>query len=108
LSTKQSISAYSIGYFIVSNAVLLTLIWWVFQDYAYRAAYWRSMGFSPSTKYWPFFLVTSAVRGSTVIPGQLTLDWTQVLAAILVIIDLNFLAVSVRRRSRSKTQTSPA
>ena len=108
MSTKQSISAYSIAYIIVSNAVLLSLIWWVFQDYAYRVAYWRSMGFSPSTKYWPFFFITSAVRGSTVIPGQLTLDWTQVLAAILVIIDLSFLAGLLRRRSRSKAQTSPS
>jgi hypothetical protein len=101
LSLKQAISPYSIAYLVISNAALLGLIWWVFQDYAYRLAYWRSMGFTPTTKYWPFFYVTSAVKGSVYIPGQLTLDWTQVLGVVLIIIDAGFLIGLYRRRARN-------
>jgi hypothetical protein len=98
---NSRVSTSSLVYLVATNAILLVLIWWVFQDYAYRASYWRSMGFTPSTTYSPFFYVTSAVRGSTYIQGQVTLDWTQVLGAVLVVIDVVFLIGVLRRRSRA-------
>jgi len=102
MSKNRIVSLYSIAYIVGSNAILLLLIWWVFRDYAYRAAYWRSIGFTPSTAYWPFSFVTSAANSSTFIQGQLTLDWTQVLGAVLAVIDVAFLIRVLRRRSRAK------
>ncbi len=102
MSNNRTVSLYSIAYIVGSNAILVLLIWWVFRDYAYRAAYWRSIGFTPSTAYWPFSFVTSAANGSTSIQGQLTLDWTQVLGALLVVIDVVFLIRVLKRRSRAK------
>ena len=106
MSKNRIVSLYSIAYIVGSNAILLLLIWWVFRDYAYRAAYWRSIGFTPSTAYWPFSFVTSAANGSTYIQGQLTLDWTQVLGALLVVIDVAFLIRVLRRRSRAEAATA--
>lgn len=94
--------------FIIANIVILFLIYEIFQDYAYRLSYWRSMGFTPHTTYSLFFFVTTATKGSTYIPGQLTLDWTQVLAVILVIMDLSFLVGLLRHRSRVRGQTPEA
>ena len=107
MSNNRTISVYSIAYLVVSNVILISLIWWVFQDYAYRTAYWRGLGFTPSTAYWPFFYVTSAVKGSTYIQGQLTLDWTQVLGAVLVLIDAAFLIRVLRRRSQADASPAP-
>jgi hypothetical protein len=102
MQKSRTLSHASVAYVVGSNVILLALIWWVFQDYAYRASYWRGMGFTPSTSYSPFFYVTTAVRGSTFIQGQLTLDWTQVLGALLVIIDVVFIIGALRVRSRPK------
>jgi hypothetical protein len=107
MSKNRTVSVYSIAYLVGSNAILILLILWVFQDYAYRAAYWRSMGFTPSTTYWPFFFVTSAVKGSTYIQGQLTLDWTQVLGVVLAAIDVAFLIGVLRSRSRAEAAAAP-
>jgi hypothetical protein len=85
---------------LVSNMVILLLIYGIFQDYAYRLSYWRSLGFAPSTSYSPFFFVTSAAKGSTYIPGQLTLDWAQVLILILVAMDALYVYGVVRRRQK--------
>ena len=81
---------------IVPNAVILAMIWAVLQDDAGRLAYFRTLGFTPSTHYYPFFYVTSAVDGSTYIAGQLTLDWIQVLVVALLIIDLALLLPVLR------------
>jgi type III secretory pathway component EscU len=99
MRNNGTVSLSSMVFIVSSNAIILLLIWWVFRDYAYRAAYWRSMGFTPSTAYHPFSFVTSAIRGSTFIQGQLTIDWTQVLGAVLVIMDAAFLIGALRRRS---------
>jgi hypothetical protein len=92
---------------LVSNLIILALIIEILQDYAYRLSYWRSMGFTPSTTYSPFFFVTSAIRGSTYIPGQLTLDWTQVLAVVLAVMDAAYILGMVRRRRRAAQSQIP-
>jgi hypothetical protein len=73
------------------NAVLLYLFFLVSGDYAFRAGYWASMGFTPTTSLFPFSLVTSAKNGQTSIPGLLTLDWHQVIVAILIVADALYL-----------------
>ncbi len=84
----------------VPNLVILALIWEVLQDDAGRIAYFQALGFTPSTHYYPFFFVTTAVDGSTYIPGLLTLDWVQVLAVALLLLDLSFI-IGYMRRQRS-------
>lgn len=95
-----AVSYSSLAYVLTANAIILFLMGEIFQDYASRLAYWRSMDFTPSTTYYPFFFITTAVRGSTYIAGQLTLDWTQVLAVILVVIDVWFVVGILRSRKR--------
>lgn len=107
MQKNRTVSLQSIAFILASNAIILLLIWWVFQDYAYRATYWRGMGFTPSTSYSPFFFVTSAVRGSTHIQGQLTLDWTQVLGVLLLVIDATFLFGLWRRTRVGATKVQP-
>jgi hypothetical protein len=82
----------------VPNLVLLALIWEVLQDDAGRIAYFQTLGFTPTTHYYPFFFVTTAVHGSTYIPGLLTLDWVQVLGVVLLLLDLSFVIGYVRRQ----------
>ena len=84
----------------VPNLVILALIWEVLQDDAARIAYFQTLGFTPSTHYYPFFYITTAVDGTTYIPGLLTLDWVQVLAVVLLLLDLSFI-VGYMRRQRS-------
>jgi hypothetical protein len=83
----------------VPNLVILALIWEVLQDDAGRIAYFQTLGFTPTTHYYPFFYITTAVKGSTYIPGLLTLDWVQVLAVVLVVLDIAFAVGYLRRRS---------
>lgn len=80
-----------------TNVVIGVLIWAVYEDFQARLTYFRELGFTPSTTYYPFFYITRATDGSTVIQGLLTLDWIQVLAAILVVADV-FFAVGLWRR----------
>jgi len=89
---------------VISNAVILAMILAVLQDDSGRLAYFRSLGFTTSTAYYPFFYITSAVNGATRIPGLLTLDWVQILAAALILIDAGF----VLRLRRKKDQTGQA
>jgi hypothetical protein len=90
----------------VSNLVILAIVWNVLQDDAGRTAYFQALGFTPSTAFYPFFYITSAVNGSIKIPGLLTLDWTQVLVAALIILDLSFALPYLRRGSTSQTPSS--
>ena len=88
----------SLARMVIPNLVILALLWGVLQDSAGRLDYFRTMGFTTSTSYYPFFYITSAVNGSTNIPGTLTLDWTQVLVAVLVILDAGFVWRQLRRK----------
>lgn len=84
----------------VFNGVAVILAALVYSDRVYRISYWHSIGFTPSTAYYPFFYITSAVRGSTYIPGTLTLDWLQVILVITVVVDAVF-ALGVLRQRRT-------
>ncbi len=91
---------------VVSNVLILAMLWAVLQDESGRLAYFRSLGFTTSTAYYPFFYATSAVNGSTRLGGLLTLDWVQVLAAALIILDAAFV-VSLLRRPRQIPPAQP-
>ena len=82
---------------IVTNVVILAIILAILQDDAGRVAYFQSLGFTTSTAYYPFFYITSASNGATRIPGLLTLDWTQVLAVVLFVLDVAFFLPFLRR-----------
>ncbi len=84
--------------FMVINFVLLYLAVWVLGDYSYRDAYWRSMGFTPETTRYPLVLITSATRGTTAIPGTLTVDWIQVIGAILIFVDVFIVWAFLRKK----------
>ncbi|MGD0637636.1 MAG: hypothetical protein ABSA72_06330 [Nitrososphaerales archaeon] len=88
----------SVAKIIIPNVVVLAMLWEVLQDQAGRLAYFRTLGFTPSTAYYPFFYITSAVDGTTRIQGLLTLDWAQVLAVVLVLFDAAFVIGFLRDR----------
>ena len=72
---------------VVFNAVALILAILVYDDRVWRLNYWESLGFTPTTHYYPFFYITSAVNGSTYIGGLLTVDWLQVIIVAAVVVD---------------------
>ena len=86
---------------VVFNVVVLALADWVYSDRVWRLGYWESLGFTPKTTYYPFFYITSAVNGSTRIPGLLTIDWLQVLLVVAVIVDGSYAINMIRRRRRA-------
>jgi hypothetical protein len=88
----------------VFNVVAIVLAYLVYSDRVYRLGYWHTLGFTPSTAYYPFFYVTSAVQGSTHIAGLLTIDWLQVILVAMVVVD-GSVALGLFRRSR---QNQPA
>jgi type III secretory pathway component EscU len=81
---------------IVFNVVALALAVLVYNDRVWRLDYWQSLGFTPTTVYYPFFYVTSAVRGSTTIQGLTTIDWIQVIIVVAVVIDGSFAYGAIR------------
>ncbi len=95
---------------IITNAVILVIIGAILQDDASRVAYFQSLGFTTSTAYYPFFYITSASNEATHIQGLLTLDWAQVLAAVLFVLDLTFFLPFLRRSAapHEPERTSPA
>jgi hypothetical protein len=72
---------------VIINVLLIPILVLITENYGLRTAYWVSEGFVPATTRYPFFFTTSAVRGSTSIPGLLSVDWQQVIIAVLVVVD---------------------
>ena len=83
------------------NAVLIALFLWITGDYAFRTAYWGTESFAPTTVRYPLFLITSAVKGSTSIPGLLTVDWQQIVLLILVLTDVIYAYSLLRARGKA-------
>jgi hypothetical protein len=92
----------SLAQVIAANVIIIVLIVAILEDFYSRIAYWESLGFTPQTTYFFLTYVTSATKGSTYIPGEITLDWVQVLGIILVLIDAAFV-YSVLKEGRSRT-----
>jgi hypothetical protein len=89
---------------IAVNAVLIPLLALITENYILRAAYWgtESPPFASTTVRYPFFFITSAARGSTRIPGLLSVDWQQIVLVILIVVDLVYL-LSIFRAPKSST-----
>lgn len=83
---------------LVVNIFLIGLLLWITGDYSFRAAYWGPENFTPTPFRYPLFLVTSAVNGSTSIPGLLTVDWQQIVVLILVLTDAVYLSTLLHPR----------
>jgi hypothetical protein len=81
---------------LLANAVLIAILLWITGDYSYRDSYFATEGFTTTTVRYPLFLITSALKGSTTIPGLLTLDWQQVVLLLLLVTDAVY-AYSVLR-----------
>jgi len=95
---------------LVINAVLIALLVLIAENYGLRTAYWGPEGFTPTTVRYPFFFITSAVKGSTHIPGILSVDWQQVVLLVLVVTDAVYVWSAVRdsrRRAASSTTQAP-
>jgi hypothetical protein len=92
---------------IVVNAILISLLVLITQNYASRMAYWARPGdeFTPTMTRYPLFFITSAVKGSTRIPGILSVDWQQVIVLVLVVVDGLFILSALKSRSRKVAPT---
>ena len=84
----------------VVNAVLVTLLILITENYGLRTAYWGPEGFTPSMTRYPLFFVTSAVKGTTRIPGLLSVDWQQVVLLLLFVVDGLFVLSALKGRRR--------
>jgi hypothetical protein len=91
---------------LVVNAFLIPLLVLITENYGLRNAYWGLEGFAPTTARYPLFFVTSAVKGTTSIPGLLTVDWQQIVLLILVVTDAVY-ALSLYR-SLKAARSNPA
>jgi hypothetical protein len=83
---------------LVINAVLITLLVLITENYGLRLAYWGPEGFAPSMTRYPLFFVTSAVKGTTRIPGLLSVDWQQVTLLVLLVVDGLFVRSALKGR----------
>jgi len=86
---------------LVANAVIVALLLWVTGDDAYRASYWSSEQFVSTLSRVPLFFSWSAARGSSAIPGLLTLDWQQVLLVGLFVVDALYIRGILHSRKSS-------
>jgi hypothetical protein len=95
---------------IVVNAILISLLALITQNYALRMAYWGKPqdGFTPTMTRYPFFFITSAVKGSTHLPGLLSVDWQQVVLVVLILTDAVYLWSSIRSGRRRDVSQTPA
>jgi len=93
---------------VVVNAILVPLLVLITQNYALRMAYWARPGdgFTPTMTRYPFFFITSAVRGSTHLPGLLSVDWQQIVLFVLVVADAIFALGFYRSRRHNQSGTS--
>jgi len=95
---------------LVVNAFLIPLLALITENYGLRGAYWGSEGFTSTTVRYPLFFITSAVKGSTHIPGLLSVDWQQVVLLVLIVTDAVYVWSAVksgRRRGASPTPRAP-
>ena len=91
----------------VVNAFLISLLALITTNYGLRAAYWAPEGFTPTTIRYPFFFITSAIKGSTHIPGVLSLDWQQVVLFVLVVTDALYAWSAVKGNGRLEAPQAP-
>jgi hypothetical protein len=89
---------------LVINAFLIPLLVVITENYGLRAAYWGTEEFTSTTVRYPFFFITSAVKGTTHIPGLISVDWQQVILIILVLVDAVYLFSVLRANEQPGLQ----
>jgi hypothetical protein len=86
----------------VFDFLALAFLYSILQDLSWRASYAKSENLTPRTDYSLFFRVLTITGNAIQIPKGLvsppTLDWVQVVVALLVIVN-GFYAFSTLRRS---------
>ena len=89
------------------DALILVLLYLVFQDLSWRASYVKSEGFTLHTSFLPLIrLPTINGNVQTPLASPPVLDWAQVLILLLVIVNGLYLFSAVRKRPRDDAKSS--
>lgn len=86
---------------LVADAILLAAEYFVLQDLGWRSDYAYSQGLSPTYSYSIFTQYFAMLGRGLALQGPPTLDWTQVLVVLLVMIN----AVYIYRALTGKRPT---
>lgn len=90
------------------DALVLVLLYLVFQDLSWRSSYVKSEGFTLHTSFLPLIrLPTIDGNVQTPLVSPPVLDWAQVLIYLLVIVNVFYLFSAVRKRHRV-TEAEPS
>ncbi len=90
------------------DSVLLVTEYLVLQDVLWRSAYASSEGLSPSYSYSLLTQFFTMAGRSLVLESPPTLDWVLVLLVVLVILNLWYSIVAIRRWRRGNTSAQDA
>jgi hypothetical protein len=82
------------------NLLLIPAVYFALADLASRLQYFRAVGFSPEVAYSLFTYSLPISKASVSYPGIPTMDWSQVLLVVLVLIDGNFVIEMFLRRRK--------
>ncbi|MDA4124613.1 MAG: hypothetical protein OK438_04080 [Thaumarchaeota archaeon] len=88
---------------LVVDAVLLLSAYLVLQDLAWRSGYASQNGFTPSYLYSVLTQSFSMTGKGLALQTPLTLDWVQIIAVLLVVVNVWYLYGIVTRRSNANS-----
>ncbi len=86
---------------LAADAVLLAAEYFALQDLGFRSAYAASKGFTPSYSYSIFTQFFTMLGRGLTLESPPTLDWVQLLFALLVALNLQYLYRITRMRARN-------
>ena len=87
------------------DALVLLLLYLVFQDLSWRASYVRREGLNLHTSFLPLIrLPTITGNVQTPLASPPVLDWAQVLILVLVVVNVLYLLSVVRKRSPGESK----
>ena len=94
----------------LTDAILLIFAYFVQQDLEWRSGYASSHGYSVSTSYSLLTRVFTMSRSGTSLSSPLTLDWIQVVIALLIIVNVTYFVgwMLGSRGASSKSNAGPA
>jgi len=93
-----------IFFLAVFDFLVLTFLYFVLQDLAWRASYVRSEHLAPSTAY-SLFIHTFSINGSTVqfmLISPPALDWVQIVVAALILVNGFYVFTMFRKSPRKR------
>ena len=89
----------------IFDALILVLLYFIFQDLAWRTSYAESEGFTLHTTFLPlirFPTITGNVQ--TPLASPAVLDWAQVLFILLVIVNVSYIFSAIKERRRNESE----